>query len=130
MNQVALLGRLTKEPDVRYTQDGMAIARYTLAVDRRGKDNTADFINCIAFGKSGEFAQKYLKKGMKIAVTGRIQTGSYQKQDGTKVYTTDVVIESHEFCEKLSEQPPQGQPIGEGFMTIPDGVEAEGLPWN
>ena len=131
MNQVALLGRLTKEPDVRYTQDGMAIARYTLAVDRRGKDNTADFINCIAFGKSGEFAQKYLKKGMKIAVTGRIQTGSYQRQDGSKAYTTDVVVESHEFCEKLSDQPPKEQETyNDGFMAIPEGVEAEGLPWN
>ena len=133
MNHVALLGRLTKDPEVRYTQGQtpMAIARYTLAVDRQTKEKATDFISCIAFGKSGEFAEKYLHKGTKIAVEGRIQTGSYQKQDGTKVYTTDVVVNSHEFCEKLSDQAPkEPESVGEGFMPIPDSAEAEGLPWN
>lgn len=131
MNSVCLMGRLTKNPDVRRTQDGLAIARYTLAVDRRTKEKATDFISCIAFGKSGEFAERYLRQGTKIAVTGRIQTGSYQRQDGSKVYTTDVVVESHEFCEKLSDQQPKEQETyNDGFMAIPEGVEAEGLPWN
>ncbi len=106
MNKVILMGRLTRDPDVRYSQgeSSMAIARYTLAVDRRGRrDNqdgqTADFINCVAFGRSGEFAEKYLKKGTKICVTGRIQTGSYTNKDGVKVYTTEVVVEDQEFAE-------------------------------
>lgn len=124
MNKVFLMGRLTKDPDVRRTNDGIAVARYTLAVDRRGKDKEADFINCITFGKSGEFAERYLHKGTKIAVEGRIQTGSYTNKDGQKVYTTDVVIESHEFCEKAATSS-----IGEGF-EIPSDVDAEGLPFN
>ena len=105
MNKVILMGRLTRDPEVRYTQgdNQMAIARYTLAVDRRfnrnGDENTADFISCVAFGKSGEFAERYLRKGTKIAVTGRIQTGSYTNKDGVKVYTTDVVVEDQEFAE-------------------------------
>ena len=99
MNRVDLIGRLTKNPDVRYTNDGMCIARYTLAVDRRGKDKGADFISCIAFGKGGEFAEKFLQKGTKIAVVGRIQTGSYENKEGQKIFTTDVVVEDHEFCE-------------------------------
>lgn len=134
MNQCCLLGRLTKNPEVRYTQgqNPMAVARYTLAVDRRTKEKATDFISCIAFGKSAEFAERYLKQGTKIAVTGEIRTGSYQKQDGTKVYTTDVVVNSHEFCEKLSDQAPQepSGSVGEGFMPIPDNVDAEGLPWS
>ena len=101
MNKVILMGRLTRDPEVRYTQgdNAMAVARYTLAVDRRfsrnnnGDEQTADFIGCVAFGRSGEFAEKYLRKGTKIAVTGRIQTGSYTNKDGVKVYTTDVVVE-------------------------------------
>ena len=100
MNKVILMGRLTRDPEVRYSQgeNALAIARYTLAVDRRntrnsGDDNTADFINCVAFGRSGEFAEKYFRKGMKVAVTGRLQTGSYTNKDGQKVYTTDVVVE-------------------------------------
>ena len=96
MNKWTGTGRLTKDPDVRYNGE-MAIAKYTLAVERRGKDKEADFINCVAFGVQGQFAEKYLKKGMKIAVSGRIQTGSYTNKDGNKVYTTDVVIEEHEF---------------------------------
>ena len=137
MNRVCLCGRLTKDPDVRYTQgaEQMAIARYTLAVDRRKKDeNSADFISCVAFGKSGEFTEKYLKKGMKILVEGRIQTGSYTNKDGKKIYTTDVVVESTEFAEsKNSAQQAPAEPtadMGEGFMRIPDGVDDEGLPFN
>lgn len=142
MNKVILMGRLTREPDVRYSQnvDGsMAIARYTLAVDRRrGKDQeqTSDFISCVAFGKSGEFAEKYLHQGTKIAVTGRIQTGSYTNKDGQKVYTTDVVVEDHEFAESKSaatntpSRPEPGQMLGDGYMAIPDGVDDEGLPFN
>ena len=109
MNKVTLIGRLTKNPEVRYStgQNPTAVARYTLAVDRKYKrDNepTADFINCIAFGKNGEFAEKYLLKGTKIAISGRIQTGSYTNKDGNKVYTTDVVVEEQEFCESKSKQ--------------------------
>ena len=135
MNKVILMGRLTREPDVRYSQnvDGsIAIARYTLAVDRRrGKDQeqTADFISCVAFGKAGEFAEKYLHQGTKIVVTGRIQTGSYTNKEGQKVYTTDVVVEDHEFAESKSaatntpSRPEPGQMLG-------DGVDDEGLPFN
>ncbi len=106
MNKVIMMGRLTKDPEVRYSTGDkpMAIARYTLAVDRRftarkDGEQTADFINCVAFGKSGEFAEKYFRKGIKVAVTGRIQTGSYTNKDGQKVYTTDVVVEEQEFAE-------------------------------
>lgn len=147
MNKVVLMGRLTKDPDVRYTQDAqpMCIARYTLAVDRRGKkqdgQQTADFISCVAFGKAGEFTEKYLHKGMKICVAGRIQTGSYTRQDGTKVYTTDVVVEGQEFCEGRSANDvahnystPLPQSSGtsaalDGFMNIPEGIDEE-LPFN
>lgn len=139
MNKVILMGRLTCDPEVRYSQGAqpLAIARYTLAVDRRGSkqgEQSADFINCIAFRKSGEFAQKYLHQGTKIVVTGRIQTGSYTNRDGQKVYTTDVVVEEQEFAEsKKNTQPaPEPAPAGgyEGFMNIPDNVEDEGLPFN
>lgn len=139
MNKVILMGRLTCDPEVRYSQGAqpLAIARYTLAVDRRGSkqgEQSADFINCIAFGKSGEFAKKYLHQGTKIVVTGRIQTGSYTNRDGQKVYTTDVVVEEQEFAEsKKNTQPaPEPAPAGgyEGFMNIPDNVEDEGLPFN
>ena len=105
MNKVILMGRLTRDPEVRYSQgeNAMAIARYTIAVDRRfnrnNDDATADFIGCVAFGKAGEFAEKYLRKGTKVAITGRIQTGSYTNKEGVKVYTTDVVIEDQEFAE-------------------------------
>lgn len=153
MNKVILMGRLTRDPDVRYSQGDtpMAVARYTLAVDRRFKrDNdqqTADFIGCVAFGRQGEFAEKYFRKGLKIAVTGRIQTGSYTNQEGQKVYTTDVVVEEQEFAESkaaseqssASFQPgggfqPAGRPepsaaVGDGFMNIPDGIDEE-LPFN
>lgn len=109
MNKVILIGRLTKDPEIRYSQGEtpMAIARYTLAVDRRfnrtGDDQTADFISCVAFGRLGEFAEKYLHKGTKIAVTGHIQTGNYTNKDGVKIYTTDVVVEDHEFVESKTD---------------------------
>ena len=131
MNKVILMGRLTKDPDIRYTQDVTAVARYTLAVDRRYQrdgEQKADFISCVAFGKSGEFAEKYLHKGMKIMVSGRIQTGSYTNRDGQKVYTTDIVVEEQEFAESKKTQE-ANQEQEDGFMSIPDGVDDEGLPF-
>lgn len=131
MNKVILIGRLTKDVETRYTQgeNAMAISRYTLAIDRKGKDAGTDFINCVAFGKQGEFAEKYLRKGMKIAVEGRIQTGSYEKE-GKKVYTTDIVVEAHEFCESKgqADEKPRPSTDADGFMDIPDGFESE-LPF-
>lgn len=144
MNKWIGMGRLTRDPDIRYTQENepMCIARYTLAVDRRvkkdGQDN-ADFIPCVAFGKAGEFVEKYCKKGTKLAVSGRIQTGSYTNRDGQKVYTTDVMIEEQEFAEsKASQQggqkntaPQQKKyedPGFDGFMNIPEGID-ESLPF-
>ena len=121
MNKVILAGRLTKDPDVRYSQgeNAMCIARYNLAVDRRGKDKEADFISCVAFGKSGEFAEKYLKKGMKIIVSGRIQTGNYtDKESGKKIYTTDVVVEEHEFCEGKKDSGEAPAAGDDDFATI------------
>ena len=137
MNKVIEIGRLTKDPEIRYSQGAntTCIARYTLAVDRKFKQEgqpTADFLNCIAFGKLGEFAEKYLHKGTKIAVTGRIQTGSYTNKDGQKVYTTDVVVEEQEFCESKSQSNSQPQPTpsnDNSWMNIPDGVE-DSLPFN
>lgn len=147
MNKVILIGRLTRDPDVRYSQgeQSNAVARFTLAVDRRfkrdGDQQTADFIGCVAFGKTGEFIERYCHQGTKLVVEGRIQTGSYTKQDGTRVYTTDVVAENVEFAESKaaasnnegSFQASRPEPIsaaGDGFMNIPDGVEDEGLPFN
>ena len=148
MNKVILMGRLTRDPEVRYSQGerSMAIARYTLAVDRRGKkqegQQTADFINCIAFDKRGEFTEKYFRQGMRVLVSGRIQTGSYTNKDGIKVYTTDVIIEDQEFADskgaasgegggyKPTSRPEPASAIGDGFMNIPDGVEDESLPFN
>ncbi len=146
MNKVILMGRLTRDPDVRYTpgDNGSAYARYTLAVDRRGRSQdgqpTADFINCVAFGKSAEFAEKYLHRGTKIAVTGRIQTGSYTNKEGQKVYTTDVVVEEQEFAESRNASEQQGgftgngrtpspAPDDTGFMKIPEGIDEE-LPFS
>ena len=151
MNKVVLMGRLTRDPEVRYTQgeNPSAIARYTVAVDRRfvkrdQKDaQTADFIGIVAFGKAGEFAEKYLKKGTKVIVTGRIQTGSYTNKEGQKVYTTDIVAEDQEFAESKASSStnaaaatPAGnaphdsvENAGEGFMNIPDGIDEE-LPFN
>lgn len=103
MNKVILMGRLTRDPEVRYSQgeQATAVARYTLAVDRRGRsqENSADYIQCVAFGKAAEFAERYLHKGTKIVLTGRIQTGSYTNKDGQRVYTTDIVAEDQEFAE-------------------------------
>ena len=139
MNKVTLIGRVVRDAEIRYSQGASStcVARYTLAVDRKFKQEgqpTADFINCIAFGKLGEFAEKYLHKGTKIAVTGRIQTGSYKNKDGQKVYTTDVVVEEQEFCESKSSNQSQGndrpQASSDGFMSIPDNLEDEGLPFN
>ena len=127
MNNVVLIGRLTKDPDVRSTQDGKMVARYFLAVDRRGKDAGADFIGCVAFGKSAEFVRKYLAKGTKIALTGRIQTGSYQNKEGKTVYTTDVIVENHEFVESKGSAPAASS--GDDFMSIPDDVQDDGLPF-
>lgn len=145
MNKVILMGRLTRDPEVRYSQgeNATAIARYSLAVDRRynrnNEEQSADFINCVAFGKNGEFAEKYLRKGMKIAVVGRIQTGSYTNKDGVKVYTTDVVVEEHEFAESKNSSSGNGgfapnnapsmPPADDSFMNIPDGIDEE-LPFN
>lgn len=158
MNKVILMGRLTRDPEVRYTQgeNQMAIARYTLAVDRRfnrsnGNDeNTADFIPCVAFNKAGEFAEKYFRKGTKIAVSGRIQTGSYTNKDGVKVYTTEVIVDDQEFAESKNSssnsdggygnsnygnsfggnsQSAAPMAAGDGFMNIPDGIDEE-LPFN
>lgn len=144
MNKVILVGRLTRDPEVRYSQRGnsqeeMCVARYTLAVDRRGKDAGADFPSVVSFGKAGEFAEKYLHKGTKIILTGRIQTGSYTNRDGVKVYTTDIVAEDQEFAESKTAagQAQQGNgqvaagnyPTGnDGFINIPDGIEEE-LPF-
>ena len=143
MNKVILIGRLTRDPDVRYSQGERttAIARYTLAVDRifrKEGEQSSDFISCVAFGKLGESAEKYLRQGIKIAITGRIQTGSYVNRDGCKVYTTDVIVESQEFVESKKaveerEAAERGnqQPVpdGDGFMNIPDGFDEE-LPFN
>lgn len=136
MNRVILTGRLTRDPEIKYSQgaNSTCVARYTLAVDRKFKQEgqpNADFINCIAFGKLGEFAEKYLHKGTKIAVTGRIQTGSYTNKDGNTVYTTDVVVEEQEFCERKSQSnsQPQATPSNDNsWMNIPDGVE-DSLPF-
>lgn len=149
MNKVILMGRLTRDPEVRYSsgENAMAIARYSIAVDRRGRrtqgndEQTADFINCVAFGRSGEFAEKYFRKGTKVLVTGRIQTGSYEK-DGRRIYTTDVVVEEQEFAESKNaagnsssdfagafNQDSEPSAPADGFMNIPDGIDEE-LPFN
>lgn len=150
MNKVILMGRLVRDPDIRYSngENSIAVARFTLAVDRRFKregEQKADFISCVAFGRNGEFAEKYLHQGNKIVITGHIQTGSYTNRDGNKVYTTDVVVEEQEFAEskKASEansgagQSNQNsgksagrpEPGSDGFMNIPDGIDEE-LPFN
>lgn len=152
MNKVVLMGRLTRDPEVRYSQgeNALAIARYTLAVDRRFKrdgEQTADFINCVVFGKSAEFTERYFRQGMRVVVCGRIQTGSYTNRDGVKVYTTEVVVEEQEFAESkassdsyAASHPQQSAPSApsmpnpvsasaDGFMNIPDGIDEE-LPFN
>lgn len=142
MNKVILMGRIVRDPEIRYStgENATAIARYSLAVDRRFKrdgEPTADFINCVVFGKGAEFAEKYLQKGTKIAVVGRIQTGSYTNKDGVKVYTTDVVVEEQEFAESkaASENHSNGSATrqnsgSEDFMSVPDGLDNEELPFN
>lgn len=144
MNKVELVGRLTRDPEVRYTQgeNASAIARFSVAVNRRFKNNEgnydADFINCVAFGKSAEFIEKYFKKGMAIGISGRIQTGNYTNKDGVKVYTTDVVVEEAEFVESKNSggaSTPPNVPSNnnvssaDGFMNIPDGIDEE-LPFS
>ncbi|MCI6887311.1 MAG: single-stranded DNA-binding protein [Lachnospiraceae bacterium] len=164
MNRVILMGRLTRDPEVRYSQGerSMAIARSTLAVDRRGRrsqdgsEQTADFINIVAFDRAGEFAEKYFRQGMRVLVSGRIQTGSYTNKDGQRVYTTDIIVDDQEFADskgaagngggdnsgynnnynnggygyQQTSRPAPTSAIGDGFMNIPDGVEDEGLPFN
>ena len=148
MNKVILMGRLTRDPEVRYSQgeNALAIARYTLAVDRRGArregEATADFINCVSFGRTAEFVERYFRQGTKVVVSGRIQTGSYTNRDGQKVYTTEVVVEEQEFAEskaaggnapannyQASPVPSPSTSVGDGFMNIPDGIDEE-LPFN
>ena len=152
MNKVVLMGRLTRDPEVRYSagENALAIARYTLAVDRRFRrdgEASADFISCVSFGRTAEFAEKYFRQGLKVIVTGRIQTGSYTNKEGQKVYTTDVVVEDQEFAESKavsdanagsfraaapSPAPAPATPVsdaGDGFMNIPDGIDEE-LPFN
>ena len=146
MNKVILMGRLTRDAEVRYSQGdaSTAVARFSLAVDRRfkrdGDDQSADFINCVAFGRTGEFFERFGRKGTKFLVEGRIQTGSYTNRDGQKVYTTDVVVENVEFAESKSsnysnggyvpaDRPSPSGAAGDGFMNIPDGIDEE-LPFN
>ena len=139
MNKVILMGRLTRDPVVKYTagDNPTAVARYTLAVNRTYKrqgEPDADFINCIAFGKAGEFVEKYFRQGVRIIISGRIRTGSYTNRDGIKIYTTDVVIEEQQFAENKKQsseqqQEPTETPSGDGFMNIPDGLEEE-LPFS
>ena len=147
MNKVVLVGRLTRDPEVRYSQgdSSTAVARYTVAVDRRFKrDNepNADFIPCVVFGRSAEFAEKYFRQGMRVAISGRIQTGNYTNKDGVKVYTTDIIVEDQEFAESKAESdanrgsfqqsapsPSPRMDAGDGFMNIPDGIDEE-LPFN
>lgn len=143
MNRVILMGRLTRDPEVRYSQGekAMAIAKYTLAVDRRGKkssennEQTADFINCVAFDRAGEFTEKYFRQGMRVLVSGRIQTGSYTNKEGKKVYTTDVIMDEQDFADSenasgQTQRPALGNTFQDGFVNIPDGVEDPDLPFN
>ena len=161
MNKVILMGRLTRDPEVRYSQGerSMAIAKYTLAIDRRktqqNSDPGADFINCVAFDRAGEFAEKYFRQGLRVLISGHLQTGSYTNKDGQKVYTTDIIVDDQEFADSKGQggdnsgfgggnsygggnrggyqqgtRPAPSSAIGDGFMNIPDGVEDEGLPFN
>ena len=134
MNKTLLIGRTTKDPDIRYTQSEqpMTIARFNLAVDRRFKkegEQSADFISCVAFGKTAEFIEKYVFKGTKIAVEGRIQTGSYTNNDGNKVYTTDVVVEQVEFAESKTDSKSAAKESNDDFMNVADELDDEGLPF-
>lgn len=134
MNNVSLVGRLTRDPETRYAQNGTAVTKFSIAVDRRFKkegEQTADFICCVSFGKTAEFVEKYFSKGQRIGLTGRIQTGSYTNKEGQKVYTTDIVAENVEFVESKKadyQGPPKGADVGDGFVNIPDELEEE-LPF-
>ncbi|MEY8354704.1 single-stranded DNA-binding protein [Lachnospiraceae bacterium 54-53] len=146
MNRVILMGRLTRDPEVRYSQGepAMAIAKYTLAIDRRGRKNadnnerSADFINCVAFDRSGEFAEKYFSQGMRVLVSGRIQTGSYTNKDGIKVYTTDIIVDDQEFADSKSSPSyndnsslkTEATNGGGGFINISEGIDDPDLPFN
>lgn len=141
MNQVVLCGRLVRDPEIRYTSgaEAKAVANYTIAIDRIGKDKEADFIPCVAFGKLGEFAEKYFKKGQRVLVSGRIQTGSYTNKDGQKVYTTDVYVSGQEFADgktgsndgnQTGSRTNPSSANADGFMNIPDDVDDGGLPFN
>lgn len=136
MNKVILMGRLTRDPEVRYSQGAtpLAIARYTLAVDRRFRrdgEATADFIPCVAFGRQAEHAEKYYHQGLRVTISGRIQTGSYTNKDGVKVYTTEVVVEEQEFAESKKSQgyPEPGNASADGFADIPTGLTGNDLPF-
>lgn len=143
MNKVILIGRLTRDPEIRYSQgaDPLAVARYSLAVDRKMKQDggqSADFVSCVAFGKAASFAERYLRQGIKMAISGRIQTGSYINKDGKRVYTTDVIVEEQEFAESKSAQEssgeyntqPKPEPMpADGFIEIPEDIQEE-LPFN
>ena len=138
MNQAIICGRLVRDPEIRYTngEEAKAVAKYTIAVDRM-KDKEADFISCVAFGKSAEFAEKYFRKGQRVLISGRIQTGSYTNKDGQKVYKTDILIATQEFADgkgagegQASSRPSPSNASADGFMDIPDSVDSEGLPFN
>ena len=148
MNKVELIGRLTHDVEMRQTPNGVSLARFSIAVTRRFKNSNgeydADFINCVAFDRAGEFAEKYFRQGMRVLVSGRLQTGSYVNKDGQRVYTTEVILDDQEFADSKgaasdmggygqsapSQRPAPTSAIGDGFMNIPDGVEDEGLPFN
>ena len=130
MNNVSLVGRLTRDPEIKTTNSGSSYARFSIAVDRRGKDAGTDFINIVAFGKTSEFIERYFRKGQRIGINGRIQTGSYEGKDGKKVYTFDVIAENVEFVESKSASSSATPAYADGFVNIPDGVEDPGLPFN
>ena len=148
INNVVLVGRMTRDAELRYTPSNQAVATFSLAVNRNFKsqngEREADFINCVAFDRAGEFAEKYFRQGMRVLVSGRIQTGSYVNKEGQKVYTTEVILDDQEFADSKgaasemggyaqaapSQRPAPTSAIGDGFMNIPDGVEDEGLPFN
>lgn len=135
MNKVMLIGRLTRDVEMNYSANNTAVARYTLAINRpykREGEQEADFLRCVAFGKTAELAERYLAKGVRVAIDGRIQTGSYTNRDGQKVYTTDIIVERQEFLEKRAENSqtaPDTQYDSDSFMDIPDGIDEE-LPFN
>lgn len=144
MNKVILVGRLTRDPEVRYSQgdNATAVGRYTVAVERRFKregEPTADFISCVVFGRSAEFAEKYFRQGLRVSISGHIQTGNYVNKEGVKVYTTEVIVEEQEFAESRAEREANkshsqtaatpGTPAGDGFTSLPDGIDDE-LPFN